>query len=88
MTLVRCGLTSTLELTVQPKKGRSTSREARLSGLIRQKEQLCLERHGARGCERVTVHALLCMIAMLFNALAALKLNKQEKARSITMLAR
>jgi len=54
----------------------------------RQKEQLGLERHRARGCERVTVHALLCTIAMQFNALAALKLNKQEKARSITMLAR
>ena len=54
----------------------------------RQKEQLCLERHRARGLERITVHALLCMIAMLFNALVALKLGRPEKARSITMLAR
>ena len=54
----------------------------------RQKEQLCLERHRARGCERVTLHALFCIIAMLFNALAASRLNKPEKARSITMLAR
>ena len=54
----------------------------------RQKEQLCLEKHRARGLKRVTVHALLCMIAMLLNALAALRLNRSEKARSITMLAR
>jgi transposase len=33
----------------------------------RQKEQLCLERHRARGLERITTHALLCMIAMLLN---------------------
>ena len=36
----------------------------------RQKEQLCLKRHRVRGCERVTDHALLCVIAMLLNALA------------------
>jgi len=54
----------------------------------RQKEHLCLERHRARGLKRVTTHALLCMIAMLLNALAALRLNRPEKARSITMLAR
>ena len=54
----------------------------------RLKEQLCLERHRARGLERVTIHALLCIIAMLLNALAALRLKRPEKARSITMLAR
>jgi transposase len=54
----------------------------------RLKEQLCLEKHRARGLERVTVHALLCIIAMLLNALTALRLNRREKARSITMLAR
>jgi transposase len=54
----------------------------------RQKEMLCLERHRARGLERVAVHALLCMIAMLLNAVAALRLNRPEKARCITMLAR
>jgi transposase len=54
----------------------------------RQKEQLCLEKHRTRGLKRITTHALLCMIAMLLNALAALRLNKPEKARSITMLAR
>jgi transposase len=54
----------------------------------RQKEQLCLERHRARGLKRLTVHALLCIIAMLLTAVAALKLGRPEKARSITILAR
>lgn len=54
----------------------------------RLKEQLCLEKHRVRGLRRVTVHALICMIAMLLNAVAAFRLNKEEKARSITLLAR
>jgi len=54
----------------------------------RQKEQLCLERHRARGLERITAHALLCMIAMLLNGVVALRLGRPEKARSLTMLAR
>ncbi|MGD0405950.1 MAG: transposase [Candidatus Bathyarchaeia archaeon] len=54
----------------------------------RLKEQLSLERHRVRGLGRITVHALLCMIAMLLNALAALRLNRVDKARSITLLAR
>ncbi|MGA2681694.1 MAG: transposase [Candidatus Bathyarchaeia archaeon] len=54
----------------------------------RQKEQLCLERHRARGLKRVTTHALLFMIAMLLNGVVALRLGRPEKARSITMLAR
>jgi transposase len=54
----------------------------------RLKEQLCLEKHRARGLKGVTTHALLCMIAMLLNALAAFRLNRPEKARCITMLAR
>ena len=36
----------------------------------------------------MTIHALLCIIAMLLNALIALRLNRPEKARSITMPAR
>jgi predicted acetyltransferase len=52
------------------------------------KEQLYLEKHRARGLERIAIHALLCMIAMLLNALTALRLNRPEKARCITMLAR
>jgi transposase len=54
----------------------------------RLKDQLCLERHRARGLKRITIHALLCIIAMLLNALTALRLNRPEKARCITMLAR
>jgi transposase len=54
----------------------------------RLKDQLSLERHRVRGLGRITVHALLCMIAMLLNALAALRLNRVDKARSITLLAR
>ena len=54
----------------------------------RLKEHLCLEKHRARGLERITIHALLCIIAMLLNALTALKLDRPEKARSITMLSR
>jgi len=52
------------------------------------KEHLCLERHRTRGLERITIHALLCMIAMLLTAVIALRLNRPEKTRSITMLAR
>jgi IS5 family transposase len=54
----------------------------------RLKDQLSLERHRVRNLRRIAIHALLCTIAMLLNALAALKLNKLEKARSITFLAR
>jgi transposase len=54
----------------------------------RLKDQLCLERHRTRGLKRITIHALLCMIAMLLTAMVALRLNRPEKARCITMLAR
>jgi uncharacterized membrane protein YidH (DUF202 family) len=54
----------------------------------RLKDQLSLERHRARGLERIAIHALLCIIAMLLTASAALRLNRPEKARSITMFAR
>lgn len=54
----------------------------------RLKEQLCLEKHRVRGLERVTIHALICMIAMLLNAVAAFRLNRSGKARSIALLAR
>ncbi|MGB8780750.1 MAG: transposase [Candidatus Bathyarchaeia archaeon] len=47
----------------------------------RQKEQLCLEKHRARGLKCITTHALLCVIAMLVNAVVALRLNMPEKAR-------
>ena len=45
----------------------------------RLKEQLCLEKHRVRSIERITIHALICMIAMLLNAVAAFRLNKLEK---------
>ena len=54
----------------------------------RLKEQLSLERHRVRGLGRINMHALLCIIAMLLTALAALRLNRVDKARSITLLAR
>jgi hypothetical protein len=54
----------------------------------RLKDQLCLERHRTRSLKRITIHALLCMITMLLTAMVALRLNRPEKARCITMLAR
>lgn len=54
----------------------------------RLKEQLCLENHRVRSIERITVHVLICMIAMMLNAVAAFRLNRVEKVRSITLLAR
>lgn len=52
----------------------------------RLKEQLGLNRHRVRGLRNVTIHALLCIIAMLLTALAALKLQRLEKSRSISFL--
>lgn len=54
----------------------------------RLKEQLCLENHRARTLKRITIHALFCMIAMLLNAVAALRLGKREQARSMSLLAK
>jgi uncharacterized membrane protein YidH (DUF202 family) len=54
----------------------------------RLKEHLGLNKHRVRSLRNITVHALLCIIAMLLTALAALKLNKVEKARCITLLGR
>jgi hypothetical protein len=45
-------------------------------------------RHRARGLRGIAIHALLCVIAMLLTAVIALRLNRPEKTRSITMLAR
>ena len=52
----------------------------------RLKEQLSLNRHRVRGLRNVTIHALLCLIAMLLTALAALKLQRLDKSRSIGFL--
>jgi len=54
----------------------------------RLKEQLCLKNHKVRSLMRVTVHSLICLIAMLLNAVAAVRLKIAEKARSITLLAK
>lgn len=54
----------------------------------RLKDQLGLDRHKVRGLKNIAVHALLCVIAMLLTALAALSLKRVEKARSITLLGR
>jgi transposase len=54
----------------------------------RLKEHLSLERHRVRGLKNIRVHALLCMIAMLLTALAALAMQRPEKVRSLTLLTR
>jgi len=52
----------------------------------RLKEQLNLNKHKVRGLRNITVHALLCVIAMLLVAIAALHLNRPKKTRSIALL--
>ena len=54
----------------------------------RLKDQLCLERHRVKGLRRITIHALFCLITMLLNAVAALRLHMADKARSMTLLAK
>ena len=54
----------------------------------RLKEQLCLENHKVRGLLRVTAHSLFCLIAMLLNAVAAVRLRVVGKVRSLTLLAK
>jgi transposase len=52
----------------------------------RLKDQLSLNRHSVRGLRNVAIHAPLCIIAMLLNALAALELERPEKTRSVSFL--
>lgn len=52
----------------------------------RLKEQLSLNEHKVRGLRNIVIHVLLCIITMLLVAVAALRLNKPEKARSIAQL--
>jgi IS5 family transposase len=52
----------------------------------RLKEQLSLNKHRVRGLRRITVHALLCLIATLLTALAGLVLKRTERVRSISFL--
>ena len=53
----------------------------------RLKDQLSLENHRVRGLTRIRVHALLCLVAMLLNAVAAVRLDRREQARSMCLLA-
>jgi len=62
---------------------RRTSIERMISRL---REQLDLNRHRVRGLRNMAVHVLLCVITMLLIAVAALRLKKPGKARSITLL--
>jgi len=52
----------------------------------RLKEQLGLNRHRVRGLRNIATHVLMCIIAMLLVALAALRLDRPEKVRAIAML--
>jgi len=54
----------------------------------RLKVQLCLKNHRVRSLVRVRIHSLLCLVAMLLNAVAAVRLKAVDKARSITLLAK
>jgi IS5 family transposase len=54
--------------------------------ISRLKEQLGFNRHKVRGLRNITVHLLLCIITMLLVALAALRMKRIDKARSITLL--
>jgi len=54
--------------------------------ISRLKQHLSLENHKVRGLRNILTHALLCIIAMLLIALAAIKLGKPEQIRAITSL--
>jgi len=54
--------------------------------LSRLKEHLGLNRHRVRGLRSVAIHVLMCITTMLLVALAALRLKRPEKARSIALL--
>jgi transposase len=54
----------------------------------RLKEQACLKNHKVRGLWRITIHCLLCLIAMLLNAVAAVRLGVIGKTRSMGFLAK
>jgi transposase len=54
--------------------------------ISRLKQHLSLENHKVRGLRNILIHALLCIIAMLFVALTAIKHGKPEQIRAITRL--
>ena len=53
----------------------------------RLKDPLGLENHRVRGLKRLRFHALLCLIVMLLNAVASVRLGRREEARSLSFLA-
>lgn len=62
-------------------------RRASIERMIsRLKEQLRFNRHRVRGLRNVAVHVFMCITTMLLIALAALRLKRPEKARSIALL--
>ena len=54
----------------------------------RLKEQACLKNHKVRSLWRISIHCLLCLIAMLLNAVAAVRLGVVGKTRSMGFLAK
>ncbi len=53
----------------------------------RLEEQVCVGNHRVRRLNRIWFHALLCLIAMLLNAVAAVRLGMRDKVRSMSLLA-
>jgi transposase len=54
----------------------------------RLKEQACLGKHKVRSLKRVAIHCLFCLIAMLLNAVAAVRLGVVNRVRSMVFLAK
>ena len=52
----------------------------------RLKDLVGFDRHRFKGLRNITVHVALCIVTMLLFAVAALRLNMPEKARSIVSL--
>jgi predicted alpha-1,6-mannanase (GH76 family) len=50
----------------------------------RLKNQINLKNHKLRGMRNITIHVHYCILAMLFVALAAMRIGKRSKVRSIT----
>jgi transposase len=53
----------------------------------RLEEQVCVGNHRVRGLNRIWFHSLLCLIVMLLNAVAAVRLGRRDKVRSMSLLA-
>jgi hypothetical protein len=54
----------------------------------RLKERVCLGNHKVTRLLIITVHCLLCLSAMLLNAVAAAKLGVAKDVRSMILLAK